>query len=83
MSRASATSLQERVGSFVITSYSIHYTKLYDYPLTEFEVLDEWQPVKDDPAREVVQARWRDPGKAKAEVRDLVLMRRLGRNNFV
>lgn len=56
----------------------LSYLPRQGYPLTEFEVLDEWQPVKDDPAREVVQARWRDPGKAKAEVRDLVLMRRLG-----
>jgi hypothetical protein len=48
------------------------------YPLEAFELCDEWRPVTDDPQREVVQAQWRDPLKAKAEVRDLVLMRRVG-----
>ena len=48
------------------------------YPLDDFELLTEWQAVKDDPQREVVQARWLDPAKAEAEVRDLVLMRRVG-----
>lgn len=49
------------------------------YPLTEFEVLEEWQPVSDDAQREVALARWRDPD--KAEVRDLVLMRRVGQTD--
>jgi hypothetical protein len=48
------------------------------YPLAEFELLEAWQPVTADPDREVVRARWRDPIKAKAEVRDLILMRRVG-----
>ena len=48
------------------------------YPLDDFELLTEWQAVNDDPEREVVQARWLDPAKAEAEVRDLVLMRRVG-----
>lgn len=56
----------------------LSYLSRQGYPLAEFELLDEWQPVTDDPEREVVQARWRDPLKAQAEVRDLVLMRRLG-----
>jgi hypothetical protein len=48
------------------------------YLLDDFELLTEWQAVSDDPQREVVQARWLEPAKAEAEVRDLVLMRRLG-----
>jgi hypothetical protein len=48
------------------------------YGLDKFELLDDWQPVTADPNREVVRARWRDPLKAKAEVRDLILMRRVG-----
>jgi hypothetical protein len=47
------------------------------YPLDAFELLSDWQPVTGDPDREVVAARWRDPVKTAAEVRDLVLMRRL------
>jgi hypothetical protein len=47
------------------------------YPLDDFELLSDWQPVTGDPDREVVAARWRDPVKTAAEVRDLVLMRRL------
>jgi len=48
------------------------------YCLAEFVVADAWQPVSGDPAREVVMAQWRDPDKAAEEVRDLVLMRRVG-----
>jgi hypothetical protein len=48
------------------------------YRLKDFEPLGEWQPVSHDPQREVVLARWQNPLKAKAEVRDLVLMRRVG-----
>jgi hypothetical protein len=47
------------------------------YRLDDFELLGDWQPVSGDPDREVVAARWRDPVKRAAEVRDLVLMRRL------
>lgn len=47
------------------------------YMLDDFEVLGDWQPASGDPDREVAAARWRDPAKAEAEVRDLVLMRRL------
>lgn len=56
----------------------LSYLPRQDYALTEFEVLEPWQPVQADPEREVVQVRWRDPLKATAEVRDLVLLRRLG-----
>jgi len=56
----------------------LSYLSRQGYPLTAFELLAEWQPVSADPEREVVQARWREPLKAEAEVRDLVLMRRLG-----
>lgn len=59
----------------------LSYLPRQGYPLTEFEVLDQWQSVSNDPQREVVQARWRDPDKAEAEVRDLVLMRRLGQTD--
>lgn len=47
------------------------------YPLAEVDLLAQWQPVTNDPDREVVLARWRDPVKAEAEVPQLVLMRRL------
>ena len=47
------------------------------YTLDDFQLLGDWQPVTADPDREVVAARWRDPAKRVAEVRDLVLMRRL------
>jgi len=47
------------------------------YTLDDFELRGEWQPATGDPEREVVAAGWRDPVKAAAEVRDLVLMRRL------
>jgi len=57
---------------------SLSYLPRQGYPLEVFDLLDEWQPVTDDPQREVVRAQWRDPVKVKAEVRDLVLMRRVG-----
>lgn len=47
------------------------------YSLDDFDLHGAWQPVKGDPEREVVAASWRDPVKAAAEVRDLILMRRL------
>jgi hypothetical protein len=56
----------------------LSYLPRQGYPLTDFELLAEWQSVTGDPAREVVLARWRDPTKAKIEVRQLILMRRLG-----
>ena len=56
----------------------LSYLPRQGYPLEAFDLLDEWQLVTDDQQREVVKACWRDPIKAKAEVRDLVLMRRVG-----
>jgi len=52
-----------------------------DYELADFEPLGQWQPVSHDPQREVVLAHWHDPGKAKAEVRDLILMRPVGQTD--
>jgi len=51
------------------------------YGLKDFELLGAWQPVSHDPLREVVLARWQDLLKAKAEVRDLVLMRPVGQTD--
>lgn len=48
-----------------------------DQSLSAFEVLDEWKPVQDDPDHEAVYARWKEPQKALADPRQLVLMRRL------
>jgi len=48
------------------------------YKLTAFETLSDWQPVQADPTREVALARWRDPLRAAADPRDLLLLRRLG-----
>jgi hypothetical protein len=56
----------------------LSYLSRQGYGLDEFELVGEWQAVTADPEREVVLARWRDPVKAEAEVRDLILMRRLG-----
>ncbi len=58
----------------------LSYLSRQFYPLTDFELLAEWQPVTADPEREVVSARWQDPLKAKAEVRELILMRRVGQD---
>lgn len=49
-----------------------------NYRLSDFVIATAWQPVSGDPAREVVVAQWRDPLKAAEEVRDLVLLRRVG-----
>jgi hypothetical protein len=58
-------------------SYLSHLPR-QGYRLQDFERLGEWQPVSHDPQREVVLARWQNPRKAQAEVRDLILMRRVG-----
>lgn len=49
-----------------------------DQSLAAFDVLGKWEPVEGDPDREVVDARWKDPQKAQADPRRLVLMRRIG-----
>jgi hypothetical protein len=56
----------------------LSYLSRQGYALDDFEVLGEWQAVTADPDRQVVLARWRDPLKAKTEVRELILMRRVG-----
>lgn len=56
----------------------LSYLPRQDYALSDFELLEPWQPVKADPQREVAPVRWQDPLKAETEVRDLILMRRLG-----
>lgn len=43
--------------------------------LTEFTLQGQWQAVVDDPDHEVVEATWVDEGKAKKEVRRLILLR--------
>jgi len=55
--------------------------RLGDQGLAAFEVLGEWQPVKGDPDREAVDARWADKKKAAGDPRRLVLMRPLGRTD--
>jgi hypothetical protein len=50
-------------------------------PLTDFKVQEPWQPVKDDPAHEVVKARWADGPKAETEPRHLILMRPVGQTD--
>ena len=51
----------------------------HDHRLTEFELVSTWQPVKDDPDREAVLARWADPKKAAADPRHFVLLRPVGK----
>jgi transposase len=48
-----------------------------DQSLTAFELLGEWELVAGDPEHLAVDARWKDPQKAQADPRRLVLMRRL------
>jgi len=47
------------------------------HPLEDFAVLGEWQPVEGDPEHEAVAARWKEAGRAEADPRQLVLMRRV------
>jgi hypothetical protein len=48
------------------------------YNLSAFETRSNWQPLPADPSREVALARWRDPLRAAADPRDLILLRRQG-----
>ena len=50
----------------------------HDHPLAEFDLIDQWQPVQDDPEREVILARWADPEKAAADPRQFALLRPVG-----
>lgn len=49
-----------------------------DQSLAAFVVLGEWEAVANDPDHEAVYARWKEPQKAQADPRRLVLMRRRG-----
>jgi hypothetical protein len=51
------------------------------YGLTDFVLVGNWEPVPDDPQREAVLAQWADPKRAQAEVRQLVLLRPVGRTD--
>jgi len=53
----------------------------YRYPLHEFVIDDEWQPVIDDPNREAVYAQWADAKKANKESRQFVLLRPIGQDD--
>jgi len=49
--------------------------------LADFAVEGRWEPVKGDPEREAVFARWADPQRAAEDPRQFVLMRPLGRSD--
>ena len=49
-----------------------------DQSLAAFEVLGEWEAVRDDPDHEAAYGCWKEPQKAQADPRRLVLMRRPG-----
>jgi len=51
----------------------------HSYSLTDFVLAGNWEPVPDDPQREAVLAYWADPKRAKEELRQLVLLRPVGR----
>lgn len=53
----------------------------HSYSLTDFVLAGSWTPVTDDPQREAVLAYWADPQRAKAELRQLVLLRPVGRTD--
>jgi hypothetical protein len=50
----------------------------HEHPLAEFDLVSNWQPVKDDPDREAALARWAEPEKAAADPRHFVLLRPVG-----
>jgi hypothetical protein len=51
----------------------------HSYGLSDFVLAGTWEPVQDDPQREAVLAHWADPKRAKEELRQLVLLRPVGR----
>jgi hypothetical protein len=53
----------------------------HSYGLTDFVLAGSWEPVQDDPQREAVLAQWADPKRAKEELRQLVLLRPVGRTD--
>jgi hypothetical protein len=50
----------------------------HDHALADFALEGAWQPVVDDPKREVAFARWADAKKAAQDPRRFVLLRRVG-----
>ena len=53
----------------------------HSYDLADFVLAGSWEPVQDDPQREAVVAHWADPKRAKEELRQLVLLRPMGRTD--
>jgi len=53
----------------------------HSYDLADFVLAGSWEPVQDDPQREAVLAHWADPKRAKEELRQLVLLRPMGRTD--
>ena len=53
----------------------------HSYDLADFVLAGSWEPVQDDPQREAVVAHWADPKRAKEELRQLVLLRPVGRTD--
>ncbi len=53
----------------------------HSYSLTDFVLTGNWEAVSDDPQRETVLAQWLDPKRAKEELRQLVLLRPVGRTD--
>jgi hypothetical protein len=49
--------------------------------LADFVLQGNWAPVKNDPQREAVFARWADPQRAAEDPRQLALMRPMGRSD--
>ncbi len=59
-------------------SYISILPRQHSHPLAEFDLVGTWQPVKGDPDREAVFARWVDAKKGAEDPRHFVLMRPLG-----
>ena len=52
----------------------------HDYRLADFEWAGAWEPVKGDPERKAVFARWANPARAAQDPRQFVLMRPHGQS---
>jgi hypothetical protein len=53
----------------------------HSYGLADFVLAGAWESVQDDPQREAVLAHWADPKRAKEDLRQLVLLRPVGRTD--
>jgi hypothetical protein len=53
----------------------------HSYGLSDFVLAGNWELVQDDPQREAVLAQWADPKRANTELRQLVLLRPVGRTD--